>query len=88
MSLNELGEVDWREGERRLVVSLPRPCPAPRLLLQKARGSAPTARVMMKSAKLEWQLNRNEKAVSLLLEAVDRHPEFAKVSVISSFTPV
>ena len=43
---------------------------------------------MMKSAKLEWQLNRNEKAVSLLLEAVDRHPEFAKVRIISGFTPV
>ena len=42
---------------------------------------------MMKSAKLEWQLNSNEKAVSLLLEAVDRHPEFAKVR-FSGFTPV
>ena len=42
---------------------------------------------MMKSAKLEWQLNSNEKAVSLLLEAVDRHPEFAKVSSIAASLP-
>lgn len=34
---------------------------------------------MMKSAKLEWQLNNTKKAAALLLEAVEKHPEFAKV---------
>ena len=58
----------------------PPPLPLPhRLLLQKARGSAPTARVMMKSAKLEWQLTNTKKATTLLLEAVERHPDFSKV---------
>ena len=51
-----------------------------RLLLQKARGSAPTARVMMKSAKLEWQLSNVPKAIELLETAIESHPEFPKVS--------
>ena len=50
-----------------------------RLLLQKARGSAPTARVMMKSAKLEWQLSNVPKAIELLETAIESHPEFPKV---------
>lgn len=32
-----------------------------RILLEKARASAGTARVMMKSIKLEWVLNNMEK---------------------------
>ncbi len=50
-----------------------------RLLLEKARASAGTARVMMKSAKLEWVLGNVEKAIVLLDEALERHSDFAKV---------
>lgn len=50
-----------------------------RLLLEKAWASAGTARVMMKSVKLEWVLNNMEKAVTMLEEALERHPDFAKV---------
>ena len=50
-----------------------------RLLLEKAWASAGTARVMMKSVKLEWVLNNMDKAVTMLEEALERHPDFAKV---------
>lgn len=50
-----------------------------RKLLAKARGSAPTPRVMMKSAKLEWALDNLVEALSLLDEAVKVFPEFAKL---------
>lgn len=55
-----------------------------RKLLEKARASAGTARVMMKSAKLEWVLNNIDKAVELLDEALQKHFEFPKVSRNSS----
>lgn len=51
-----------------------------RLLLEKARASAGTARVMMKSAKLEWVLENMVKAVLLLDKALEKHPDFPKVS--------
>ncbi len=50
-----------------------------RRLLEKARASAGTARVMMKSAKLEWVLKNIEKAIELLDEALAVHPDFPKV---------
>ncbi|KAK3580260.1 hypothetical protein CHS0354_012789 [Potamilus streckersoni] len=50
-----------------------------RRLLQKARASAPTARVMMKSIKLEWCLGEIDKAKTLLEEAVKHYPDFAKL---------
>ncbi len=50
-----------------------------RLLLEKARASAGTARVMMKSTKLEWVLKDIKKAVKLLEEALEVHPDFPKV---------
>lgn len=50
-----------------------------RRLLEKARGSAGTARVMMKSAKLEWVLKNVEKAVSLLDDALEKYPDFPKL---------
>lgn len=50
-----------------------------RRLLEKARASAGTARVMMKSAKLEWVLNNIDKAVVLLDEALQKHSEFPKL---------
>uniref|UniRef100_A0A182NGV7 Pre-mRNA-processing factor 6 n=1 Tax=Anopheles dirus TaxID=7168 RepID=A0A182NGV7_9DIPT len=50
-----------------------------RRLLAKARASAPTPRVMMKSAKLEWALNNLEDALSLLEDAVKVFPDFAKL---------
>ena len=56
-----------------------------RRLLEKARASAGTARVMMKSAKLEWVLKNIDKAVALLDEALQRHSEFPKVSRNPSF---
>ena len=52
-----------------------------RLLLEKARASAGTARVMMKSAKLEWVLENVSKAVVLLDKALEKHPDFAKVKL-------
>lgn len=50
-----------------------------RRLLAKARGSAPTPRVMMKSARLEWALDRLEEAARLLDEAVEVFPDFSKL---------
>jgi tetratricopeptide (TPR) repeat protein len=50
-----------------------------RRLLQKARSSAPTARVMMKSVKLEWCLNDMTKSQELLDESVKHYPTFPKV---------
>lgn len=51
-----------------------------RLLLKKAWANAGTARVMMKSAKLEWVLKNVEEAVVMLDEALEKHPDFPKVS--------
>lgn len=50
-----------------------------RRLLQKARASAPTARVMMKSVKLEWCLGEMDNAKTLLDEAVKHYSDFAKL---------
>ncbi|CAB0041928.1 unnamed protein product [Trichogramma brassicae] len=50
-----------------------------RRLLAKARASAPTPRVMMKSAKLEWALNNNEDALKLLEEAIESFEDFPKL---------
>lgn len=50
-----------------------------RRLLAKARASAPTPRVMMKSAKLEWALNDLPEALKLLEEAVKVFPDYAKL---------
>lgn len=50
-----------------------------RRLLAKARASAPTPRVMMKSAKLEWALTNLPEALKLLDEAVKVFPDFAKL---------
>lgn len=50
-----------------------------RLLLEKAWASAGTSRVMMKSAKLEWVLNNIKKAIKLLDEALEKHPDYPKV---------
>ncbi|XP_031624635.1 pre-mRNA-processing factor 6 [Contarinia nasturtii] len=50
-----------------------------RRLLAKARASAPTPRVMMKSSKLEWALDDLPKALKLLDEAVDVFPDYAKL---------
>ena len=50
-----------------------------RLLLEKAWASAGTARVMMKSVKLEWVLNNMDKAVTMLEDALQKHPDFSKV---------
>lgn len=50
-----------------------------RRLLAKARGSAPTPRVMMKSAKLEWSLNDLDGALQLLDEALKVFPDYAKL---------
>lgn len=53
-----------------------------RKLLAKARGSAPTPRVMMKSAKLEWALDNLDTSLLLLDEAVRVFPDFAKLWMI------
>ncbi|CAG0880530.1 unnamed protein product [Darwinula stevensoni] len=48
-------------------------------LLAKARSSAPTPRVMMKSAKLEWALGNLDSTISLLDEGLKLFPDFAKL---------
>ncbi|CAH1772919.1 unnamed protein product [Owenia fusiformis] len=50
-----------------------------RRLLQKARTSAPTARVFMKSVKLEWCLGDMKTAEDLLDDALNQYPDFAKL---------
>ncbi|XP_013383916.1 pre-mRNA-processing factor 6 isoform X3 [Lingula anatina] len=50
-----------------------------RRLLEKARASAPTARVWMKSVKLEWCLGDIKRAKAFLQEAVNHYPDFAKL---------
>lgn len=50
-----------------------------RRLLAKARASAPTPRVMMKSAKLEWALNNLDAALRLLKEALEAFDDFPKL---------
>lgn len=45
-----------------------------RMLLAKARERAGTARVWMKSAKLERALNNREKEITLLFEAINLYP--------------
>lgn len=50
-----------------------------RRLLAKARASAPTPRVMMKSAKLEWALNNLDTSLRLLKEALDMFDDFPKL---------
>lgn len=50
-----------------------------RKLLWKARDNACTARVMMKSVKLEWCLGKIDEARRLLDEAVVKYPNFAKL---------
>lgn len=50
-----------------------------RRLLAKARGSAPTPRVMMKSARLEWALDDLDASLALLDEAARAFPDFAKL---------
>ena len=48
-------------------------------LLSKARMNSPTARVYMKSVKLEWALNNLTAAKKLLDEAVNLYPNFPKL---------
>lgn len=43
------------------------------------KGSAPTPRVMMKSAKLEWSLNDLDASLTLLDEAIKVFPDFPKL---------
>ncbi|GIY90401.1 pre-mRNA-processing factor 6 [Caerostris extrusa] len=50
-----------------------------RRLLAKARASAPTARVIMKSVRLEWALGDLKKANVLLDEGLKQYPDFAKL---------
>ncbi|XP_046863113.1 pre-mRNA-processing factor 6-like [Xenia sp. Carnegie-2017] len=50
-----------------------------RKLLQRARLNACTARVMMKSAKLEWVLGNIKEALVLLNDGVQKYPDFAKL---------
>ncbi|KRX96568.1 Pre-mRNA-processing factor 6, partial [Trichinella pseudospiralis] len=50
-----------------------------RLLLKKARDTAPTARIWMKSAKLEWCLNELDEALDLIKQGVEMYPESEKL---------
>ncbi|KAM3965652.1 pre-mRNA processing factor 6 [Aphomia sociella] len=53
-----------------------------RRLLAKARASAPTPRVMIKSAKLEWALNNLDVALNLLEEAIKVFGDYAKLHMM------
>lgn len=50
-----------------------------RRLLAKARSSAPTPRVMMKSAKLEWKLGALDASLNLLEDALKVFADFPKL---------
>ena len=50
-----------------------------RKLLAKACHSAPTARVFMKSAKLEWQLGERLRGLELVQSGLKQFPEFARL---------
>lgn len=50
-----------------------------RRLLMKARSSAPTERVMMKSVKLEWALGDLDAALELLENALKDFDHFPKL---------
>ncbi|KAF3860582.1 hypothetical protein F7725_000837 [Dissostichus mawsoni] len=50
-----------------------------RRLLAKARSSAPTARVFMKSVKLEWVLGNIDAAQELCTEALKHYEDFPKL---------
>lgn len=49
-----------------------------RKLLAKARSSAPTPRVLMKSAKLEWHLGDLDEALKQLATAIEQFPDYPK----------
>ncbi|KAI1724194.1 tetratricopeptide repeat domain-containing protein [Ditylenchus destructor] len=49
-----------------------------RKLLDRARGSAPSPRFWMKSARLEWCLNELDKAISLIEDGIKLYPDFEK----------
>nr|SVE83505.1 EOG090X017X [Daphnia pulex] len=49
-----------------------------RKLLAKARNSAPTPRVLMKSAKLEWHLGDLAEALKQLQTAIEQFPDYPK----------
>ena len=55
-----------------------------RKLLAKACHSAPTARVFMKSAKLEWQLNELNKALEIAENGLKMFSDFAKLWMMKS----
>ena len=53
-----------------------------RRLLAKARASAPTARVWMKSARLEWCLGDLHAAGEMLIEGVAKYPLAPKLHMM------
>jgi len=53
--------------------------PRARSLLEKARASAGTARVWMKSAILERELNNGSEELNLLQNALKRYPDYSKI---------
>jgi len=50
-----------------------------RALLKRARDTAPTARIWMKSARLEWCLNDLKAAVELLEQGLTSYPDYPKL---------
>lgn len=53
-----------------------------RRLLEKARASAPTARVWMKSARLEWCLGDLQTAAAMLEEGCSMYPAAPKLHMM------
>ncbi|KAE9420811.1 hypothetical protein Angca_003976 [Angiostrongylus cantonensis] len=50
-----------------------------RRLLEKARRNAPSARIWMKSARLEWCLGDLDRAKELIREGLEKYQDFAKL---------
>lgn len=51
-----------------------------RRLLKRARTNAPTPRVYMKSARLEWVLKQLDESLIILNEALEKYPKYPKVN--------
>lgn len=66
-------KLEWETGEMERA----------RVLLERARDRAPSARVYMKSALLERELQNYKAALSLLEEGISKYPTFAKLYMMA-----
>ena len=66
-------KLEWETGEMERA----------RVLLERARDRAPSARVFMKSALLERELQNFKAALSLLEDGISKYPKFAKLYMMA-----